>query len=510
MGALRILLVASDPFVQGTIEQAVRGALGLNVVKRPRFQIGDSLHSDTGSSPCLVIVDASDPDIGARLVMRAVRSDAPNPIPVIVLAPQGGNRLAYECLQLGAHAVLELPPVADELVGTLWWLLRDRLFSHLGEDSGGLPRDATPIAPIADSPLPVRPSSRKKKPSGETPHTPDGAPSDDERPTPTPPVPSLAATQRYTPEDLPVAPSAAEGEEEPKEETEDEEEEGTAKRLRLFGYEIHSVIGSGGMATVYKARQVSLDRPVAIKVIARDLAESHEFSARFIREARVQASLSHSNIVQVYDLGSSGPLLYIVMELVQGNSLRDWVEQKRLTPLHWMYAAHVLGETLNYLHMRNVIHRDVKPANLLIGCDGTLKLSDFGITYRPEGTDVARLTQGKFALGTPFFMPPEQRLNPASVTVTADVFSAAVFLHVMVVGGLTEHPLPALHDYLPALPQEVDAALRPGLAFDPARRPTDVREVTDAFIEGLRPHVQAVMNRSVTRADLYSLNPFAP
>lgn len=527
MSGISILLVTSDAFTQGTIDQAVRDALGVGLVKRPAFHRGDTLAAETGRSFSLFIVDATDEATGAKDLMKATKWERRTAVsPVVVLAPPGGNRLAYECLQLGANAVLETPVNTDELIGTLWWLLRDRLLSLMGgekkkkKNEESIPA-ATPIPAMDNSTpppgaAPAFPShDLKTEVSGDsvTPDEPGG------RKIAAPATPSLVQTERdeNPPASLPGTDSGTGARKRKSTYKSKEErlaaEEGPSTRMRLFGYEIEESIGSGGMATVYKAKQVSLERPVAIKVIARDLAQTPEFSARFIREARVQASLSHPNIVQVYDLGSNGPLLYIVMELVEGDALRDWIDGtdgRKLTPVHWMYVAHVLGETLSYLHARQVIHRDVKPANLLIGTNGDMKLSDFGITYRPEGMDVARLTSGNLALGTPFFMSPEQRVNPAAVSTQADVFGAAVTLHVMMVGGLTCHPLPRAEQYIPSLPPDIDAALRPGLESEVDRRAGDVRAITEPYIEALRRHVKATTGQEIARGDLYTRNPFAP
>ncbi len=510
MSHLRIVLVASDSFLQGTIEQALESSLGLPVEKHERFVPESGLEDSSPMPPSLVIADACDEESGALSLLQSLKGKRKlTSIPVIVLAPKGGNPLAMDCLRAGANAVLEVPPSAEDLAGTVWWLLRDRLFDRVGPTPPPS-RSVSPI-PVAgqgDASKRLDPESSGEPGSSAVVEEPAKSTAKAEarsaRPTPVIAGPdqktrSVPRTERADPKQYPP-------------QKEGDSETGTAQgpvvRLRLFGYEIEDVIGTGGMATVYRAKQVSLGRRVAIKVMARDLAESSEFSARFVREARVQASLSHPNVVQAFDLGSKGRLLYIVMELVEGDSLREWIEEDRLGPLHWMYVAQVMGSTLQYLHSRQVIHRDIKPANLLVGRDGSLKLSDFGITYRPEGLEALRLTKSGLALGTPFFMPPEQRLNPAAINYKADIFALAVFLHVMLVGGITTHPLPLIKRYREELPDAIDEVLKPALRYDASKRPEDVSEITEPFIEILADHYRNATANAFQRSDLYSLNPF--
>lgn len=586
--SLTALLITPDANTRAVIEQCLRSALGLSVETRERFRSGDRFNSLENRPPVLMMIDASQSEYGAlELLKEKRRSRSHNTIPVIVFAPAGKARENIHALQAGASAALESPIHEDELIGTVWWLLRDVLFSSLSKeealiaalevDSGEgaaeaaeTPSSPPPAPPVSDdAPTPVKAAPPPEPAAPAESAAPAGLshaqieeklelePLPDKRPlrqtatqadsqaaaylfTPAPaPAPSSAPAQPpAAPEwpHAPVAPGARPGEREaPSEEKTPEEpaaaepaakkaplpapppqaaeaaekEDSTAGgRLRLFGYEIRKVIGSGGMATVYLARQISLDRLVAIKVIARDLAESPEFSARFVREAKVQASLSHPHIVQVYELGSSGPLLYIVMEYIEGDALRDWIESGRLAPVHWAYVAHVFGEILTHLHARKIIHRDVKPANLLIGREGLVKLSDFGIVYRPEGIEAARLTAGRRGLGTPFFMAPEQKLKTVSADHRADIFSLAVTLHTMIVGGITKHPLPAAHLYRKELPGDVDRALRPALEIEPDRRPDDVREITEPFIEALCRHMRENLGQTIRREDLYHMAPF--
>jgi DNA-binding NarL/FixJ family response regulator len=502
-----ILLFTPDVLAQGGIEQALGDSLGLRVEKRGEWHEGDSPDTQAGAHPALIILDAQLPGHGAIRFLEVLKKDAAHrKIPIMIIAPPGRNPVAIECLKLGAKAVLETPVNTDELIGTIWWLLRDRLLPHMRQRDKNHDDAQAPAPPApAATPGPAAPP-RSTPPPFPPPQTPLPDTEKDTRPARSPLRKSPPAAPPAAPSSSPSS-QASRVSSSPAELTE-EKDEGPRARFRLFGYEIEDIIGSGGMATVYRARQTSLNRPVATKVISRDLAESPEFSARFIREARVQASLSHPHIAHVFDLGSNGPLLYIVMELVEGEALSKWIEQKRLQPIHWVYVAHVMGEVLSYLHSRGIIHRDVKPANLLIGRNGAVKLTDFGITYRPEPELTERLTLGRRSLGTPFFMSPEQVDNPIAADQRSDIYSLAVMLHVMIVGGMTAHPLPFVHQYLPHLPPEVDAAFRPALARDPQKRPADVRQITEPFIAALLPLVKTSAQDPLTRAELNTCNPF--
>src|SRR5262249_26958116 len=149
--------------------------------------------------------------------------------------------------------------------------------------------------------------------------------------------------------------------------------------LRLGQYEITARLGTGGMATVYRARQASMGRDVAIKVIRPDLAEAGDFVARFQREAHTVAGLSHAHILKVFDYGQHGDLVYLVMELLKGGSLTDLVRQG---PLPLPTVARVLdqiADALDYAHERGIIHRDLKPQNVLLDERGSAHLTDFGI-----------------------------------------------------------------------------------------------------------------------------------
>jgi len=196
-------------------------------------------------------------------------------------------------------------------------------------------------------------------------------------------------------------------------------------------YEILSEIGKGGMATVYKANQVSLDRIVAIKEISPAIASSPELVERFKREARASASLVHENIIQVYNFGEPKKgALFIVLEYLDGEDLKTAL--KRSNPVPARIAAIIARDVargLAYAHSKGFIHRDVKPGNVMISAGGEVKLMDFGIV-REIDSDLTRT--GAF-LGTPSYMSPEQFLGD-TITPSSDVFSLGVLLYEMLSG----------------------------------------------------------------------------
>ena len=218
----------------------------------------------------------------------------------------------------------------------------------------------------------------------------------------------------------------------------------TTTRARAARYELEGELGRGGMAVVYAARDTEIGRRVALKVLAAHLAGDEGFRARFLREARIAGSLSHPNLVRVYDIDEHDGLPCIVMELVEGGTL----EGGRLSLAE---AAQVAGG-LAYAHARGVVHRDLKPGNLLRTRDGFVKIADFGIARAVEET---RVTQIGTVLGTLRYLAPEQA-EGRDVGPQADVFSLGVVLDEL----LTEKR------------RSVRRLLERCRARDPRRRPT--------------------------------------
>src|SRR5579871_6040649 len=192
----------------------------------------------------------------------------------------------------------------------------------------------------------------------------------------------------------------------------------------LGQFRIVERIGSGGMATVFKAYQPTLDRYVAIKVLPAYHARDPVFVKRFVQEARSVAKLAHPNIVQIHDFGEHENITYIVMEYVDGGTLKDRLKKALPVPeaVDYMIQA---AEGLDCAHRNGIIHRDVKPANMLVRKDGHLLLSDFGIAKMLEGT--TNLTRVGTGIGTPQYMSPEQGMGQA-VDRRSDIYSLGIVL----------------------------------------------------------------------------------
>jgi serine/threonine-protein kinase len=245
-------------------------------------------------------------------------------------------------------------------------------------------------------------------------------------------------------------------------------------------YRIERELGRGGMATVYLAQDEELERPVAVKVLARHLADDDDFRARFQREARLAGRLSHPNVVGVYDAGDT----YIVMEYVPGTSL---AEAGRLPPARVVSLGVQACAGLQHAHDAGFVHRDVKPANLLVRDDGVLKIADFGIARAAEST---RHTQIGTLLGTAAYLAPEQ-ISGDDATAASDVYSLGAVLYELLTGRppyaffslgelaakQADGVIEPVADLAPDVPPEVEAAVMHALARDPRFRPASAAEL---------------------------------
>jgi serine/threonine protein kinase len=199
-------------------------------------------------------------------------------------------------------------------------------------------------------------------------------------------------------------------------------------------YEILECIGTGGMAVVYKARCHRLNRLVAVKILKPELASDADFRRRFHDESQAVAMLSNANIVSVYDVSHSDGLDYIVMELVDGMTLKQYM-QKRGTPLNWREALHFITQivrALSHAHSRGIIHRDIKPHNIMVLRDGSVKVTDFGIAQLASS---AQNTLTQEAIGSVHYISPEQAKG-SHVDCRTDIYSAGVVLYEMLTGRL--------------------------------------------------------------------------
>jgi serine/threonine protein kinase len=201
------------------------------------------------------------------------------------------------------------------------------------------------------------------------------------------------------------------------------------------GLQVLSLIARGGMGVVYRARQPDLDRIVALKILSPELAADPEFAQRFNGEAKVLALLSHPNIVQVYDFGRAADLYYLVMEYVEGVSLRQVLQGKRPGSDEILRILSQICTALEYAHIQGVVHRDIKPENILIGTGGLVKIADFGLAkiMRREGQS-GPVTQTRQVMGTPQYMAPEQSENLPGLDHRADIYALGVILYEMLTG----------------------------------------------------------------------------
>jgi len=244
-------------------------------------------------------------------------------------------------------------------------------------------------------------------------------------------------------------------------------------------FQIHELIGRGGMGVVYRARQQQLDRVVALKILPQVDALSPDFVARFTREARSLARLNHPNIVHVYDFGETNGLYYIVMEFVDGKNLRELYESRKLTAAEALAIVPRICDALQYAHEEGIVHRDIKPENILIDTRGRVKIADFGLAklLRREPLDLT-LTLSGMSLGTLRYMAPEQMEQPETVDHRADLYSLGVVIYEMLTGEL-----PVGRFELPSQKAQVDVRLDEivlhALEREPRRRYQHASEVRE-------------------------------
>ena len=256
---------------------------------------------------------------------------------------------------------------------------------------------------------------------------------------------------------------------------------------RLFpNYEITEMIGRGGMGVVYKGRQTSLDRTVAIKLLPLEVSIDRDFGDRFVREARTMAKMNHPNIVSVFDFGNTTEgHLYFVMEFVEGTTLHHLIKTVGLKPTQALEIIVRVCEALQYAHSEGVIHRDIKPANILVDTKGRVKVTDFGLarmdtTKTPEEWGQ---TMTGMVLGTPDYMAPEQKKG-IRVDHRADIYSLGVMLYEMLCGeipaGIFDPPSLRV-----AVDERIDQVVIRAMQQEPDRRYTSTGEMKTA-VESIR------------------------
>lgn len=283
------------------------------------------------------------------------------------------------------------------------------------------------------------------------------------------------------------------------------------RTFRIGRYEVQAILGQGAMATVYKALDPLIERIVAIKTvpIARLKEEGPEFEARFLREAQSAGRLSHPHIVTIYDVGETEDVAYIAMEYLDGPTLREIMDRGPMPLDLALDTARQMAEALAFAHRNGVIHRDVKPANVVVtGQRGMVKLTDFGIAHLAS----SERTQSGLMLGSPRYMSPEQAMG-REIDGRSDIFSLGALLYEMLSGKyafdgdslpsilyrvVNENP-PALSRQRAAVTPELERLVARMLAKNPADRP-DAREVAEALQHQAHPALPAARKTRFPRA----------
>ncbi|MGH9441380.1 MAG: serine/threonine protein kinase [Thermoanaerobaculia bacterium] len=252
---------------------------------------------------------------------------------------------------------------------------------------------------------------------------------------------------------------------------------------RRFGeYEVLEELGSGGMGKVYRAKNVTLERVVALKTMAPDFSSDEEFVRRFLKEARVAARLNHPNIVQIYDFGCVEGIHYLAMEYVDGESLGARLRRGRLGERDALQVVRQAARALSVAHSEGIVHRDIKPDNLMLTSRGDLKLVDLGIAKRVD--EEQGLTQTGQAVGTPHYISPEQIRGLKDIDARADVYSlGATFYHLvtghapykgtsgaLVMSMHLTQPLPDPRQYEPSISEGLCRVLRKTMAKEREER----------------------------------------
>ena len=207
----------------------------------------------------------------------------------------------------------------------------------------------------------------------------------------------------------------------------------TSKQPEIPDYEITAKIGEGGIAEIFKARQISLNRDVAIKILFADFTNDEDIVRRFDQESVTIARLNHPNIVHVIDRGKDGDRYYFIMEFVDGISFKDMILSDKYPLQKKMKIIIGVLKGLDYAHKNGVIHRDIKPANILIDREGNPLVADFGIAQIVNNTE-QESTSTDIIMGTLAYMSPEQKLSSANVNLTTDIYSVGVMIYEILTG----------------------------------------------------------------------------
>lgn len=268
---------------------------------------------------------------------------------------------------------------------------------------------------------------------------------------------------------------------------------------RLSGrYKVLEMIGGGGMGNVYLAHDMILDRDVAVKVLRLDFSNDEEFIRRFHREAQSATSLAHPNIVSIYDVGEEDSIYYIVMEYVEGQTLKQYIQQQ--LSLHVVDAINIMKQltsAISHAHQNHIVHRDIKPHNILIDREGNVKITDFGIAMAMSATSI---TQTNSVLGSVHYLSPEQARG-GMANRKSDIYSLGIVMFELLTGRLPfsgesavsialkhlQSETPSLRRWNPKIPQSVENIVLKATAKDPFHRYDSVEDMEMDLVTALDP-----------------------
>ncbi len=257
----------------------------------------------------------------------------------------------------------------------------------------------------------------------------------------------------------------------------------STKVTQLGDFELRKELGQGGMGKVYLARQISLDRLVAIKTLSRELAKKPDFVTRFEREARAMAKIDHPNVVKIYAVDSFQGIHFAAIEYIDGRSIQKELDDRgHLSVGDALHVAIICAEALRHAHMENMVHRDIKPDNILVTRKGVVKVADFGLAKAVD--DDVSMTQSGTGLGTPLYMAPEQARNAKHVDQRVDIYALGATLYHMLTGKLPfigkttlevimakeKGSYPDARSLRPEVPEKLDLILGKMLQKDPKHR----------------------------------------
>ena len=261
-------------------------------------------------------------------------------------------------------------------------------------------------------------------------------------------------------------------------------------------YEIVKSIGEGGMANVYLAQDTILERKVAVKVLRGDLSTDDKFIRRFQREAQSVSNLSHQNIVEVYDVGEEDGNHYIVMEYIEGKTLKQLLKKREtLTLTEVIDIMTQLTDGIAHAHESYIIHRDIKPQNIMIEDNGLIKITDFGIA---QALNATQLTQTNSVMGSVHYLPPEQASGKGS-TIKSDIYSMGILMYELLTGNVPfkgdnaveialkhmKDKIPSIRKQNPAIPQSIENILLKAAAKNPRNRYESARDMHEDFVHCL-------------------------